>query len=179
MIAAEGLASRPTRSRSAITRAWLIFSNRQASRQAANQRRKVLRQLAPRAAAAHDVENAIDDLAERPGARSPGLLGRRQRRDHAPFLVGHIALVAQTVTAIVLAGGWEPHGNSDSVSATARNHVDFNHSTPFETASQTRSPDTSGRACSSGARASSVVTKPTRVTTAKDRHVGVTLTSPR
>ena len=33
MIAAEGLASRPTRSRSVITSAWLIFSNRQASRQ--------------------------------------------------------------------------------------------------------------------------------------------------
>jgi hypothetical protein len=38
MIAAEGLASRPTRSRSAITSAWFIRSNRPSSRQAANQR---------------------------------------------------------------------------------------------------------------------------------------------
>ena len=38
MIAAEGLASRPTRSRSAITRAWLIFSNTPLSRHAANHR---------------------------------------------------------------------------------------------------------------------------------------------
>ena len=50
------------------------------------------------------------------------------RLDHAPFLIGHIALVAQTVAAIVLAGGWGPHGISESVSATARNHVDFTHS---------------------------------------------------
>ena len=38
MIAAEGLASRPTRSRSAITSAWFIRSKRPSSRQAANQR---------------------------------------------------------------------------------------------------------------------------------------------
>ena len=38
MIAAEGLASRPSRSRSAITSAWLIRSNTPPSRQAANQR---------------------------------------------------------------------------------------------------------------------------------------------
>jgi hypothetical protein len=44
------------------------------------------------------------------------------------ILIGHIALVAQTVAAIVLAGGWGAHGNSESVSATARNHVDFSHS---------------------------------------------------
>jgi len=34
----RGLASRPTRSRSAITSAWFIRSNRPSSRQAANQR---------------------------------------------------------------------------------------------------------------------------------------------
>jgi hypothetical protein len=38
MIAAEGLASRPTRSRSAITIAWFIRSKRPSSHQAANQR---------------------------------------------------------------------------------------------------------------------------------------------
>jgi hypothetical protein len=38
MIAALGLASRPTRSRSAVTKAWLMVSNRPLSRQAANQR---------------------------------------------------------------------------------------------------------------------------------------------
>ena len=38
MIAAEGLASRPTRSRSAITSAWFFRSKRPSSRQAANQR---------------------------------------------------------------------------------------------------------------------------------------------
>jgi hypothetical protein len=38
MIAAEGLASRPTRSRSAITSAWFIRSKHPSSRQAANQR---------------------------------------------------------------------------------------------------------------------------------------------
>jgi hypothetical protein len=36
MIAAEGLASRPTRSRSDITSAWFIRSKRPSSRQAAN-----------------------------------------------------------------------------------------------------------------------------------------------
>jgi hypothetical protein len=38
MIAAEGLASRPTRSRSAITSAWFIRSKHPSSRQTANQR---------------------------------------------------------------------------------------------------------------------------------------------
>ena len=38
MIAADGLASRPTRLRSAITSAWFIRSKRPSSRQAANQR---------------------------------------------------------------------------------------------------------------------------------------------
>jgi hypothetical protein len=38
MIAAEGLASRPTRSRSAITSAWFVRSKRPSSRQAANHR---------------------------------------------------------------------------------------------------------------------------------------------
>jgi hypothetical protein len=38
MIAAEGLASRPTRSRSAITSAWFIRSKRPSSRHVANQR---------------------------------------------------------------------------------------------------------------------------------------------
>jgi hypothetical protein len=38
MMAADGLASRPTRSRSAMTSAWLIFSNIEPSRKAANQR---------------------------------------------------------------------------------------------------------------------------------------------
>ena len=38
IIAADGLASRPTRSRSAITSAWFIRSKRPSSRQAANQR---------------------------------------------------------------------------------------------------------------------------------------------
>src|SRR4029077_16315742 len=91
--------------------------------------RKVLRQLAPRTARAHRVENAVDNLAQRPTARAADDLGGRQiRLDHAPFLIGHIALVAQTVAAIVLAGGWGPHGISESVSATARNHVDFSHS---------------------------------------------------
>jgi hypothetical protein len=42
MLAADGLASRPTRSRSAMTRAWLIFSNMPSSRHAANQRSTVL-----------------------------------------------------------------------------------------------------------------------------------------
>jgi len=37
MIAAEGLASRPTRSRSAVTSAWFIRSKRPSLRQAANQ----------------------------------------------------------------------------------------------------------------------------------------------
>ncbi len=86
-------------------------------------------QMAPRTAAAHDVENAVDDLAQRPTARAADALGGRQiRLDHALFLIGHIALVAQTVAAIVLTGGWGPHGNSESVSVTARNHVDFSHS---------------------------------------------------
>ena len=38
MIAAEGLAPRPIRSRSAITSAWFIRSKHPSSRQAANQR---------------------------------------------------------------------------------------------------------------------------------------------
>jgi hypothetical protein len=38
MIAAEGLASRPIRSRSAITSAWFIRSKRPSSRHMANQR---------------------------------------------------------------------------------------------------------------------------------------------
>ena len=55
-----------------------------------------LRQLAPRTAGAHDVENAVDDLAPRPTARAADALGGWQiRLDHAPFLIGHIALVAQ------------------------------------------------------------------------------------
>ena len=38
IIAADGLASRPTRSRSAITSAWFIRSKRPSSRQTVNQR---------------------------------------------------------------------------------------------------------------------------------------------
>ena len=42
MMAADGLASRPVRSRAAVTRAWLIRSQTQWSRHAANQRSTVL-----------------------------------------------------------------------------------------------------------------------------------------
>jgi len=37
---------------------------------------------------------------------------------------------------MLLSGGWGPHGNSGvGVSNSPWNHVDPNHSTPFETAS--------------------------------------------
>ena len=98
--------------------------------------RKVLRQLAPRTARAHHVENAVDDLAQQQTARAANALGGRQLRlDHAPFLIGHIALVAQTVAAIVLAGGWSPHGISRIGVSNRSGSRRLQSLNPFETAS--------------------------------------------
>jgi hypothetical protein len=49
--------------------------------------------------------------------------------DHAPFLIGHIALVTHGFAAIVLSGGCGPHGNSWIGIRSLWNHVDLNHAT--------------------------------------------------
>ena len=74
---------------------------------------QVVRQQPPRAARPHDIEDAIDDLAHRPGARPARCAGLRQvRRDHAPLSVGQIGLVSRDGAAMLLSSGWRPHGES-------------------------------------------------------------------
>src|SRR5665811_1890019 len=76
-------------------------------------RRQIARQQTPRTACPHHIEDAVDDLAHRPGTRSSCALRRRQVRfDHAPFLIGHVGLVSVGLAGMLLAGGWGPHGNS-------------------------------------------------------------------
>src|SRR5215210_5142492 len=116
MTAAVGLASRPERSRSASTRAWLTRSNRPVVAPCRKPAidgapgRKVGRQQSPRAARAHDVEDGIDDLAHRPGAGSPLVAGRRQQwLQKSPFDVGQIARIAQVRSAMMPTGDRGPH----------------------------------------------------------------------
>src|SRR3990172_5609114 len=72
-------------------------------------------------------------------ARPSRRLGRRKvRLNHAPFLGGQIGLVARRATAIVLAGGRGPHENLQAGRQTTWNHTTLDHSTPFETASESR-----------------------------------------
>ena len=117
MIAAEGLASRPTRSRSAITSVVNPFKApviAPSGEPAVNRppRGKVVRQQPPRAARSHDIEDAVDDLAHRPSARPARGAGLRQvRRDHAPLCIGQIGLVSGNWTAMLLSCGWRPHAS--------------------------------------------------------------------
>jgi hypothetical protein len=95
-------------------------------------RRQIARQQAPRAARAHFIEDAVDDLTHGPSAWSSGDTRRGQLRlDHAPFLIGHIGLVSVRLANMLLAGSWGPHGNSGVVSATTWNHVDSQPLNPF------------------------------------------------
>ena len=63
-------------------------------------RREVRWQKAPGDPAAHDIEDGVDDLAQRPGARPASPMGRRQKGlNHAPFRIAQVALVAHRATA--------------------------------------------------------------------------------
>jgi hypothetical protein len=104
-------------------------------------RRQIARQQASRTARPHHIEDAVDDLAHRPGTRSSCALRSRQvGLNHAPFLIGHVGLVSVGLAIMLLAGGWGPHGNSGVGVRTPWNHVDTSHSTPFETASYRANP---------------------------------------
>src|SRR5208337_890938 len=90
-----------------------------------------------RTARAHDVEDGVDDLPQRPAPwTAPRFRLRQERFDHPPFLIGDIALVTQSGSTILLASGCGPHDGSKCESATTWNHVGFSRSTYFETASQ-------------------------------------------
>jgi hypothetical protein len=75
--------------------------------------RQIARQQTSRAARPHHIEDAVDDLAHRPGAwPSCAIRCRQVRFDHAPFLIGHVGLVSAGLANMLLSGGWGPHGNS-------------------------------------------------------------------
>src|ERR1700731_2419975 len=84
---------------------------------------QVVRQQPPRAARPHDIEDAVDDLAHRPGPRPARCAGLRQvRHDHAPLSVGQIGLVSGDGAAMLLSSGWRPHGESKLVQEAPWNH---------------------------------------------------------
>ena len=75
--------------------------------------RQIAWQQPPRTARPHHIEDAVNDLAHRPGARSSGAMRRRQLSfDHAPFRNGHISLVSDGLAVMLLSSGWGPQGNS-------------------------------------------------------------------
>jgi hypothetical protein len=74
---------------------------------------QVVRHQPLRATRPHHIEDAVNDLAHRPGARPARCAGLRQvRRDHAPLSVGQIGLVSRDGAAMLLSSGWRPHGES-------------------------------------------------------------------
>jgi hypothetical protein len=90
---------------------------------------------APRAARPHYIKEALDDLPDRPGAApSHAIRCMQVRLDQMSFLVGHVRLVSVGFAVLLPSGGWGPHINSGLVSKTPWDHVDPNHSIPFETA---------------------------------------------
>src|SRR3954467_15958970 len=134
MIAALGLASRPTRSRSAVTKAWLMVSNRPLSRQAANQRYTVgqggrsvgiSRQGMPPRRIEGRHQGGVDDLSKGPVGRPPQLSGPgHMRLDDSPFGIGQVGFVTESRAAILLAGGRGPHEVLQEASATPWNPID-------------------------------------------------------
>ena len=92
--------------------------------------RQVRRHQPPGAACPHHVEDAVDDLAHRPGSGPPRRTRTRQKRlNDPPLLVGQIALVTSRLPAMLLSGGRGPHVESRSGVATLWNHNDLGHST--------------------------------------------------
>lgn len=74
--------------------------------------RKIRWQEPPDDPAAKHVKDGVDDLAHRPGARTPGLAGRWQARfDQATFGIRQIGLVTRSRPAMLFAGGRDPHEN--------------------------------------------------------------------
>ena len=117
MTAALGLASRPTRSRSSMTRRCVIAS--QTPRASPGRepaidglpRREAGWQHAPCDAAAQDVEDGVDDLAHRPLRRSANAGWRRQKRlQNGPLGVRQVTGEAKPVAHMLRAGGCGPHG---------------------------------------------------------------------
>src|ERR687886_2821560 len=76
-------------------------------------RRQVVREQPPRHPAAQHVKDRVEDLAKRPGPRSPTLfrLGH-ERLDQRPFGIGQIGFVAQVIAAMLPPGGRGPHRGS-------------------------------------------------------------------
>src|SRR5215207_5385544 len=116
--AALGDASRPTRSRSAITRRWLMVSNTPVSRHSEPAKDRALgRQIGgqkpPRNPAAQHVKDGVHDLATGP-CRGSALAQRlgQTRLDQRPLGIGEIGFVAQALAAIVPSSGRGPHRGS-------------------------------------------------------------------
>src|SRR3989442_1361380 len=73
-------------------------------------RRKILRQRAPLAAGRKNIEDRIQNVAQSNLARAPDPSRRRhQRCKHHPFLIRHVACIAQAITPILLAGDFSPN----------------------------------------------------------------------
>lgn len=71
---------------------------------------KVARQKPPGDASAHDVEDRVDDLSQRPGERPASPLRRRQqRRNQPPLRIRQIRFVSKSRATMLPASGWGPH----------------------------------------------------------------------
>ena len=116
IIAADGLAARPTRSRlpSRARDSSFQSARRRARRQTSGKSSPMAASRSAAVAMAarpHDIEDAVDDLAHRPRARPAHRAWLRQvLRDHAPLCVGQIGLVSGNDASMLLWGGWRPHG---------------------------------------------------------------------
>gem|GEM_PF-4806596 len=72
---------------------------------------KTGRQHPPWDAAPKDIKHGVNQLAQRPGGWSPDSRnGRKERRQHGPFVVRHITGEAEPLTHMLRAGGCGPHG---------------------------------------------------------------------
>src|SRR4051812_31133942 len=113
--AALGEASRPTRSRSAMTRRWFMVSNKPVSRHCPNQRYTVVLggkslEQSPSPPAPQHVEDRVHHLAQRPFSWPPPLVRfGHERLDQSPLRIGQIRFVTQPVAAMLPPSGRGPH----------------------------------------------------------------------
>ncbi len=87
-------------------------------------RGKVLRQGAPLAAGGVHIEDRVEDRAQIPLARTPQTRRqRKQRCNHCPLLIRHVACIAQALALILNPGDFSPrHCVLHRISTIRRNH---------------------------------------------------------
>ena len=123
---AEGLASRPSRSRAICRRKKLMFSHRPCLprvKVVLHRRplRKIARQQTPRTRRSQNIQQSLHNPPQLYFSRSPQhFLDRHVGRNQGPFRIRHITCVTQIFAPILTASGFSPHVVAPMLHDTAR-----------------------------------------------------------